>query len=309
MADRRPQTTKAHVEEARSLAARLPELLVTARRIAANVMLGVHGRRRRGPGEAFWEFRTYVAGEPVRQIDWRRSARDDRHLYVREREWEASQSVWLWTDLSPSMDFRSDLGAATKLDRSLVLMLALAEMLGRGGERVGMPGLVEPRLGRDAAERLAAALLRAGRSDEWPSLDRVGRFADVVILSDCLSDGETMDRRIREVGGRGATLHLLQVFDPAEEVFPFKGRILFRDPETGELDLVERAETTRDEHLEMLAAHREAMRRLCRQAGFTFATHHTDRPAAEGLLSLHASLSGPAPVGWAVAAPGERRAA
>ena len=40
----------------------------------------------------------------------------------------------------------------------VVLMLALAEMLARGGERVGMPGLAEPRIGRDAADRLAEVL-------------------------------------------------------------------------------------------------------------------------------------------------------
>ena len=306
MAQERRAGMKASLDTARGLAARLPELLVAARRIAANVMLGVHGRRRRGPGEAFWEFRSYIAGEPVKQIDWRRSARDDQHLFVREREWEASQSVWLWTDLSPSMEFRSDLSTTSKLDRSLVLMLALAEMLGRGGERVGMPGFLEPRLGRDAADRLATALTRFEHGAEWPNLERVGRFSDVVVLSDCLAGVEIMESRIRAVGARGATLHLQQVFDPAEEVFPFKGRIQFRDPETGEVELVERAEAQRDGYLRNLSAHREAMRTLCRQAGFTFMTHHTDRPAAEGLLSLHACLAGPAPLAGRL---GERRAA
>src|SRR4051812_30866081 len=121
MADSLPAQMRSRVEIARSLAARLPELLVAARRIAANVMLGMHGRRHPGPGETFWQFRPYVMGEPARQIDWRRSAHDD-HLYVREREWEAAQTVWLWADLSPSMDFRSRLSATTKLDRAVILM-------------------------------------------------------------------------------------------------------------------------------------------------------------------------------------------
>ena len=160
MADTHPATVRTRVETARALAARLPDLLVAARRIAANVLLGLHGRRHPGPGETFWQFRPYVAGESARQIDWRRSARDD-HLFVREREWEASQTVWLWVDLSPSMDFRSRLSETTKLDRAVILMLALADMLGRGGERVGIPGLAEPRIGRDAADRLAEILAHA----------------------------------------------------------------------------------------------------------------------------------------------------
>jgi uncharacterized protein (DUF58 family) len=281
---------RSRLETARNLAARLPDLLVTARRIAANVVLGLHGRRHPGPGETFWQFRPYVMGEPARQIDWRRSARD-HHLYVREREWEASQTVWLWSDLSPSMDFRSELSSTTKLDRAVVLMLALAEMLGRGGERVGVPGLAQPRIGRDAADRVANVLATAGVVEDWPRLDRVGRFAEVVVLSDCLAPAEIMRDRLRSLAGRCANLHLLQVFDPAEEVFPYEGRIEFRDPESGGTKLTERAGNLREEYRTRLAAHREQIREFTRQAGFSFAVHHTDRTAAEGLLFLQARLS------------------
>jgi uncharacterized protein (DUF58 family) len=285
---------RSRVESARDLAARLPDLLVAARRIAANVLLGLHGRRHPGPGETFWQFRPYVAGEPARQIDWRRSARD-HHLYVREREWEASQTVWLWADLSPSMDFRSHLSPTTKLDRAVVLMLALAEMLGRGGERVGVPGLAEPRIGRDSANRIAEVLARADLAQDWPNLDRVGRFADVVMLCDCLSPAEELEARLRSVAGRGANLHLLQVFDPVEETFPYEGRLQFRDPESGDTWLTERAGGLREDYRNRLEAHRGLIRAYARQAGFSFAVHHTDRPAAEGLLFLQARLSGAAP--------------
>jgi len=286
--------TRSRLEAARGLSARLPELLVAARRIAANVLLGLHGRRHPGPGESFWQFRPYVPGEPARQIDWRRSARD-HHLYVREREWEASQTVWLWADLSPSMDFRSRLSETTKLDRAVVLMLALADMLGRGGERVGVPGLVEPRIGRDSADRIARVLADAETVDEWPKLDRVGRFSDVVILSDCLTEPGLLGDRLRSLAGRGANAHILQVFDPAEETFPYEGRLEFRDPESGDLWLTERAGGLRADYRARLEAHRELIRGFARQAGFSFAVHHTDRPAAEGLLFLQARLSGAAP--------------
>jgi uncharacterized protein (DUF58 family) len=291
MAQASPAELRSRTEAARSLAARLPDLLVSARRIAANALLGVHGRRRPGPGESFWQFRPHVPGEPGVQIDWRRSARDS-HLYVREREWEASQTIWLWADLSPSMDFRSDLSGTPKRDRALVLLLALAELLGRGGERVGMPGLVQPRLGRDAADRIAAALMRSEAQGEWPRFDAIRRNAELVVIGDCLADIDVIEGHLRALAGRGAVLHLLQVLDPAEETFPFRGRVEFRDPESGELELVERAEALRPAYLARLAGHREALRALCHRADFSFAVHHTDRPAAEGLLALHARLSG-----------------
>ncbi len=274
----------------RSLAERLPDLLVAARRVAANVMIGVHGRRRAGPGETFWQFRSYVMGEPARRIDWRRSARD-HHLYVREREWEASQTVWLWPDLSSSMNFCSRLSETPKIDRALVLMLALAELLARGGERVGLPGLVAPRIGRDAPERFADALLRADLQAEWPRTDQIGRHCDVVILSDFLAPPDQIGERLKRLAGAGARAVLLQVFDPAEESFPYEGRLEFEDPETGDTWLAERAGALRAAYEERLAAHRRVVRTAARRTGFRFGIHHTDRPATDGLLFLYTSLA------------------
>ena len=103
----------------------------------------MHGRRRAGIGETFWQFRPFVAGESTTGIDWRRSARDDR-IYIREREWEAAHTVAIWIDRSPSMGFISNLALQSKSDRALVLGLAAADLLVRGGERVSLLGLTRP---------------------------------------------------------------------------------------------------------------------------------------------------------------------
>src|SRR5580700_2569159 len=135
----RPAVQRA-VGEGRTLAASMPRLILEARRVAATVIHGLHGRRRAGSGENFWQYRRFLSGEPANRVDWRRSARDD-HLYVREQEWEAAHTIWIWPDRSPSMAFASKLAEDTKLERALVMALALAEVLVRGGERVGVPGL------------------------------------------------------------------------------------------------------------------------------------------------------------------------
>src|SRR5208282_944951 len=105
------------VGEGRTLAATMPRLILEARRVAATVIHGLHGRRRAGPGENFWQYRRFVSGEPAARVDWRRSARDD-HLYVREQEWEAAHTVWIWADRSPSMLFASQLAPDNKLHRT-----------------------------------------------------------------------------------------------------------------------------------------------------------------------------------------------
>src|SRR6201985_796828 len=128
---------------ARKLADAMPRLILEARRVASTVIHGLHGRRRAGAGENFLQYRRFVDGETSTNVGLRRSARDG-HLYVREREWEASHSIWFWVDRSPSMDFNSHLTEWSKLDRALVVSFALAEVLVQGGERVGIPELMRP---------------------------------------------------------------------------------------------------------------------------------------------------------------------
>jgi len=141
------QSVRVSVAGGRTLAAAMPRLILEARRIAATVIHGLHGRRRAGTGENFWQYRRFLSGEPAHRVDWRRSARDE-HLYVREREWEAAHTVWIWPDRSASMAFTSDPAREPKIERALVLAFALAEVLVQGGERVGLPGLMRPTASR-----------------------------------------------------------------------------------------------------------------------------------------------------------------
>ena len=161
--------TQDALARARQRASYVPDLLVEARRVVNTVIAGWHGRRRRGIGENFWQFRPYVEGEAISRIDWRRSARDD-HTYIRDREWEAAHTVWLWADPSPSMLFRSRTAIVSKESRALVLILALAELLSRSGERIAWPGLTDAFTARNGAERIAARLVHSQSLPARPQL-------------------------------------------------------------------------------------------------------------------------------------------
>ncbi|MEX6507984.1 DUF58 domain-containing protein [Jiella sp. M17.18] len=276
---------------ARQRAALMPDLLVEARRVVATVIAGWHGRRRRGVGENFWQFRPFVEGEQVSRIDWRRSARDD-HLYLRDREWEAAHTVWLWADPSPSMRFQSKAAPVSKESRALVLVLALAEILSRSGERIGYPGVLDPVSSRNAAERIAAALL-GGRPDHgFPPDEKLKRFSELVLVSDFLDDVDDIVARIDRIGRRGIRGHLIMIADPAEEAFPYAGRTEFRDPETGAKLTAGRAETLREEYRRLYAARRDVIGEHCRRLGWSFVVHRTDHLASEALVAIHGRLSG-----------------
>ncbi|MBJ3775954.1 DUF58 domain-containing protein [Acuticoccus mangrovi] len=279
---------------AKSASANLPDLLVEAKRVAASVAAGWHGRRRAGPGETFWQFRPFEFGEPARRIDWRRSARDDT-LLVREREWESAHSVTLWADRTASMRARSRLATASKEERAVVLLLALADLLGRGGERIGLAGGPPPSAQRNAADRIAEALSEtAATADEeaTPRLDAVRRYSDVVLIGDFLDPIDTWRPVFHALAGRGARTHLVQVLDPVEETFPFDGRNRFVDPETGFAFLVGKAEAWRAGYRDTLAAHKEALAAEARRLGSSLIIHHTDRSAAPALLALRNGLAG-----------------
>ncbi len=276
------------------LARRLPSLIVAAKDVAATVMYGVHGRRRAGVGETFWQFRPFVMGESTTRIDWRRSARDDR-VYVREREWEAAHTVWIWADRSPSMAFQSDLAATPKIDRALTLGLACADLLVRGGERVGIPGLTRPMAARNIAERFSEAMIQeAMRPDhapaELPPADALASRTQAIVISDMLSDPEDIGRTIHGMSANGAVGHVVMITDPVEETFPFTGHTEFLDVDSNARLRVGEAESFRKEYIARLAQHRDAIRTLCTSRGWSFAIHRTDRPASEALLNLRMRL-------------------
>jgi len=286
--------------QARTLAETMPRLILEARRIAATVIHGLHGRKRAGPGENFWQYRRFLSGEPARRVDWRRSARDD-HLYVREQEWEAAHTVWIWPDRSPSMVFTSKLAQESKLDRTLVVAFALAEVLVHAGERVGMPGLMRPTGSRNVLDKMANAIIHdVTERASLPIAFAPSSLAEVVVVSDFWSPIVEIRRTLGQLSSTGAHGHTVQIVDPAEETFPYSGRIEFIEPEGGGSITAGRAEAWRAEYETLVARHRAEIRAETDKLGWSFAIHRTDRPATEVLLALHARMSAPPP-GAAVA--------
>src|SRR5690606_26413082 len=158
-------------------------------------------------------FRPYVEGEAVNRIDWRRSARDD-HTYIRDREWEAAHTVWLWADPSPSMLYKSATATVSKESRALVLALAMAELLSRSGERIAWPGLTDPFTARNGAERIASHLAHAAKLPAKPDLSSIRRFSDIVLVSDFLDPVEETFEWLDVLSRHGVRAHLVEVADP-----------------------------------------------------------------------------------------------
>lgn len=294
--------TLAAQQRAEQLASKFPALLVAAERVATTVAQGVHGRRRVGQGEAFWQFRRYGIGDEANQIDWRQSGKS-RFVFVRETEWEAAQSVWLWRDVSPSMEYRSDRNLPTKRERTELLLIALAALMMRGGERFTLLGSdLAPATGRAAFNRLTAKVLEReqtasratgdGNGDDpsLPPTTPLPRYAQAVLLSDFLAPLDDIENAVMALAGHGIRGQMLQVLDPAEHSLPFRGRVRFNGLEGEGQTLLSRVETVRPDYQGRLDAQVAGLKDIARRLGWDYQYHCTDGSPESALLGLYTAM-------------------
>jgi uncharacterized protein (DUF58 family) len=279
-------------DSAEQIAAGLPPLLVAAERLASVISLGVHGRRKSGMGENFWQFRRFMAEDPSTAVDWRQSAKS-QHLFVREREWEAAEAIWLWRDGSAGMRFKSDYAEVTKIDRAGVLTLALGSLLIRGGERIALYGDGRaPSAGRAALNRIAHALIDNPGEDALPPDAPVSKNSTFVWFSDFLSPLGEIETTLRRLARAGLSGQLVHIIDPAEEDFPFEGRTRFESPGGRQSEIFGRVETMQGAYRARFRAHAETLRDLSRRLGWGYLAHRTDKRPEVALVALFEALSG-----------------
>ncbi|MGD9799007.1 MAG: DUF58 domain-containing protein [Parvularculaceae bacterium] len=280
--------------EAEEIAASFPPLLIEAERIAQTVAAGLHGRRRAGPGESFWQHRAYAFGDPVSAIDWRQSARVADRLYIRQNEWDAAAAVWIWRDPSRSLDYSSSRALPTKRRRADVIATALASLLADGGERIGVAS-AERRIfhGRNAAARFLEALGVDGFDDRAsaPVYAPIGAHARIVMISDFFADPEKISHVAAQYAAQGVKGVMVQIVDPAEETFPFNGRTEFSDLESRDKLVFGDAQSLGGVYRREFAAHRQSLIDLANRFQWTFIAHRTDAPATAAVLALFMALA------------------
>lgn len=281
-------SSRADRNRAEALAASLPALVLAARRLAGQLDAGLHGRRRTGQGEQFWQYREAEPGDSLRQIDWRRSARGEI-LFRREREAETATVLLIDVDQHPGMGWASAPGLESKQARALLLALACGSLALAGGERVAALGRSAPLAGEDGLTHLAEALLRPR-----PAAAAAERRDGVLALfGDFLEAPPLLAARLGALGAglRGGVL--VQVLDPAEVTFAYRGRILFEDITAGGPDEdVARAEAVAPAFRARMAAQIEAVAQMARAAALTPFLHRTDQSALSTLVQIYPALQG-----------------
>ena len=267
--------------DAARLAASLGPLSLGRARSRVAAHHGRHPRRTAGAGDAFWQYRPLEPGESAAGLDWRKSARSDA-LLVREREREDPVRLLVWCDGSGSMDYASRTTISTKGEAALALMGALAIAAHAADERVcRLAGPAQP----------LADILGHHGDPKLPS-PHVLRSGDAVLIVGDLLDGDAT-AWIAKAALAGATGVAIQIIDPAEESFPFHGRLRFEgaEPADESLDLA-RAEDLRGDYLKAWSDHLERLDAIAAEPGWSLVRHRTDQDPAEALAQTATWLRG-----------------
>jgi uncharacterized protein (DUF58 family) len=198
--------------------------------------------------------------------------------------------VLIWVDDAAAMRFSSDAQALPeKAERARLLALAVAVLLNRAGERVGLSGHdLPPRRGEVQIARLAQALVQAGDADYGaPRTAGLLPQGRALFVSDFLGDMAPVRDALTSAADRGVRGVLLQVLDPAEEAFPYRGRTIFESMGGTLAHETLKASELRAQYLARLAARKDELARLCAVAGWQYHCHHTSDSAQTALLWLY----------------------
>lgn len=277
---------------AERLSAGFPALLARARHLAATLDMGAHGRRRAGMGDEFWQYRPAVAGDAAGAIDWRRSGRTDTE-FVREQEWQTAQAVHLWVDPGAAMAFAGETGAETKALRAQLLALATAILLTQAGERVGLMDDPEPpKRGEVQLNKIIQFMMHQDDIPDYakPPEKILSKGSRAVYLSDFLGDWSALVKSLSQAADQDVQGSLIQVLDPVEVSFPFKGRTIFQSMQnTVEFETL-KANSLRDDYLARLAEREAELRDLAKATGWRYYKHVTDEDPQSALLWLYQAL-------------------
>lgn len=280
--------------KAEEISSSLPALMMQAEKIAASAMHGEHAQRKSGTGEKFWQYRPYHSGDRPQDIDWRQSGKTD-HIFIKQREWQTTQRTYFWCASGKGMQFSSSKKLPTKQEAAQVLTLALALLMTRAEDQVGIFG--DPKTGRSehTIEKIARILHENFYGSNAP-LPETALFippahSALVMAGDFLAPLPVIESGFSVLSGNIKNAMVLQVLDPSEISLDFSGRVLFEGLQKSDSETIDSVSGIRAAYQKRMADHIESIKTLCRDHGWFYILHRTDQDASETLRNIWESLA------------------
>ena len=279
-------------QRAEDAASDLPALMASAEKAVSSVLLGEHTQRKTGAGERFWQFREYMPSDRPQDIDWRQSGKTDQ-VYIRQKEWQTPQGTIFWCSRSAGMEFTSDEALPSKAEAAKVLTLALAMLITRAGDQVGLYG--HQRTGRSEAalQRIGTGLFEELKNPTPlpPDTYATPKNSSLVQIGDFLEPPEDIEHVFKNLSAQSQSGLVIQVLDPAEIELPYQGRVIFEDPQNKGREIVNHVGSIRAAYKERIESQMASVESLCRKYQWNYFLHRTDTPAKETLAAIWAQMN------------------
>lgn len=286
---------------------RLSRLELIARGVVEGVITGRHQSPFKGSSAEFAEHRQYVAGDDLRDLDWRVYGKSDRY-YIKQYEEETNLRATVLLDASGSMAYVGDQAAQidgqrlSKFDYARHLAASLTYLLINQQDAVGLVtfdtkirSYLPPRSNARHMRTLISSLedLKTGGETELAGVfdeiaERIHRRGLVLIISDLFGESESLVRSLHHFRHRRHEVVLLHVMAEEELTFPFDKWSDFRDLELDGRHVELDPTTVRAEYLDRVRAHLRRIELACGQMKVDYVPMNTRVPfdvAVSGYLA------------------------
>ena len=274
--------------KAEELSNQIPSLYIKADRIANTIWEGMHNRNKDGVGDNFWQFRKYEYGDPAHLIDWKKTAKSNE-TFIQEKELQTLQNFVIWRDTSKSMNFRSTEKIDTKLYRANLFTLALTIILSKSGENIILNGLKSKILKGSNAVNFISNQINEKIIDSYkssPNTNEIKNNSDVILIGDFLNNINETVKTVKELSNRGINGIIIQILDPAERFFPYKGRINFNGLEGEQNILIGKAESVRNDYKKAIKIHIDKLEELTTSYSWKYFLDTSDQEASISLQQI-----------------------
>ena len=275
---------------------RLSRLDLIARMVVEGFITGLHQSPYHGFSVEFSEYRQYMPGDSLRDLDWKVFGKTDR-LYVKQYEEETNLKSHLLIDASASMAYRS--GSIAKFQYASYVAAALSHLMLRQRDAVGLIAFddhirayLPPRSVASHLHVLLTALQNTrpegGDTDLAAAFhdlaERIVRRGLIVVISDLFDDPDRLLNGLKHFRHRNHEVIVFHVLDPRERDLDFNRETRFVDLESSAQIATEPwhlAPAYRD-HMEALI---DRFRRECREALIDYVLLETSEPFDTALFN------------------------
>jgi len=281
--------------------AKLQGLQLRARLIVEGYVAGVHRSPFHGFSIEFAEHREYASGDDLRYLDWKVLGRTDKY-YLKQFEEETNLVCHLLLDTSESMLYKSDAAAMSKLEYAKCAAAALAYLILRQQDSVGLVtfdheirALVRPSSNASHIKQLLHVMEHSSPQRKTSTgaifhdlAERFKKRGIVLVFSDLFDDVDAMVAGLKHFRHRRHEVVLFHVLDPAEVDFPFQQTTLFQGLEQLPEVLVD-PRALRKAYLAEFNGYVRRLKRACHMHQIDYVPVRTDQSLEVVLSSYLAS--------------------